>query len=114
MKGQAFHTMLVGGLVAINFRFSQILGMSSSQLTFIYSSEGWPSHQPAELMWILSTQHGDMTKGKHQMGVILGCQKSPSDQLQGSSNESLWSDDRPSSHTVPEMIPSAKIKSIGA
>ena len=40
---------LVGGLVAINFIFpdlGNILGMSSSQLTKSYFSEGWPNHQP--------------------------------------------------------------------
>ena len=38
---------LVGGLVAINFIFPDILGMSSSQLTNSYFSEGFnPNHQP--------------------------------------------------------------------
>ena len=37
---------LVGGLVAMNFIFPLILGMSSSQLTNSYFSEGWPNHQP--------------------------------------------------------------------
>ena len=37
---------LVGGLVAMNFIFPEILGISSSQLTNSYFSEGWPNHQP--------------------------------------------------------------------
>ena len=37
---------LVGGLVAIWIIFPEILGMSSSQLTNSYFSEGWPNHQP--------------------------------------------------------------------
>ena len=37
---------LVGGLVAMNFIFPYIKGMSSSQLTNSYLSEGWPKHQP--------------------------------------------------------------------
>ena len=38
---QWFLLMLVGGLVAINFIFPWLLGISSSQLTFIFFSEGW-------------------------------------------------------------------------
>ena len=41
---------LVGGLVAINIIFPEILGISSSQLTNSYFSEGWPNHQPEDLM----------------------------------------------------------------
>ena len=41
---------LVGGLVAINFLFSHILGMSSSQLTKSYFSEGWLNHQQNKTM----------------------------------------------------------------
>ena len=40
------HFGLVGGLVAINFIFPEILGMSSSQLTNSYFSEGWPANHP--------------------------------------------------------------------
>ena len=38
--------ILVGGLVAINFIFPEKLGISSSQMTKSYFSEGWPNHQP--------------------------------------------------------------------
>ena len=38
------HSKLVGGLE--HFLFFHILGMSSSQLTNSYFSEGWPNHQP--------------------------------------------------------------------
>ena len=38
---------LVGGLVAIWIIFPYMKGMSSSQLTNSYFSEGWPNHQPA-------------------------------------------------------------------
>ena len=36
----------VGGLVAINFIFPELLGMSSSQITNSYFSEGWLNHHP--------------------------------------------------------------------
>ena len=42
----ALKQCLVGGLVAIFGIFPLILGMSSSQLTKSYVSEGWPNHQP--------------------------------------------------------------------
>ena len=43
------HELLVGVLVAIFKIFPLILGMSSSQLTNSYFSEGWPNHQPGYL-----------------------------------------------------------------
>ena len=44
---------LVGGLVAILY-FPIQLGMSSSQLTNSYFSEGWPNHQPdhMDMLWV--------------------------------------------------------------
>ena len=46
MKYEAVDGKLVGGLE--HFLCSHILGMSSSQLTNSYFSEGWPNHQPGK------------------------------------------------------------------
>ena len=35
-----------------HFLFSHLLGMSSSQLTNSYFSEGWPNHQPGDVAWV--------------------------------------------------------------
>ena len=51
---------LVGGLE--HFLFSHILGISSSQLTNSYFSEGWLNHQP-EVSWISCGYH-------HQLDTI--------------------------------------------
>ena len=49
---------LVGCLVAITFIFPEILGMSSSQLTNSYISEGWVyNHQPVVLRNVTSRFH---------------------------------------------------------
>ena len=44
------YLQLVGGLVAMNFKFPINIGnVKSSQLTKSYFSEGWPNHQPATM-----------------------------------------------------------------
>ena len=48
------HILVGGGLVAINFLFSQKYWelLLSSQLTNSYFSEGWPNHQPDIYIYI--------------------------------------------------------------
>ena len=42
-----YHQLPAGWWFGCHFLFSHILGISSSQLTNSYISEGWPNHQPA-------------------------------------------------------------------
>ena len=66
---------LVGGLVAINFIFPLILGMSSSQLTFIFFRGVAKNHQPVflfydlivmfwyGLLWLYVDEHNSICNG---------------------------------------------------
>ena len=80
------HLSLVGGLVAIFEIFPEILGMSSSQVTKSYFSEGWVyNHQPDQMhirgmgfkWWFLDSdepwhQPGAMALPKKNVGAQFG------------------------------------------
>ena len=54
----------------INFIFPLILGMSSSQLTNSYFSEGWPNHQPAKRCPYWTLENGQEWSSARHPGTL--------------------------------------------
>ena len=96
--GWLYISSLVGGLVAMNFIFPEILGMSSSQLTKSYFSEGWLNHQPAihiiifpSLSQVSWTDLIDDVLGKPPLGTASNMERVP-DNRAGGPGDGKWVD----------------------
>ena len=64
-----YASLLAGWWFGCHFLFSHILGMSSSQSTNSYFSEGWPNHQPAGIVILGYLGLIRLPIFDHQLGV---------------------------------------------